>query len=122
MSIQQYNTKTAGTLWRLDVRIRGRTITRRGFKTKKEAKIAERAIRNEADKGVDVLGAKMALSEYLDFWLDIGNSKDWTPRHKRRVANYMTQVKSLIGSVKLEDLREFHVIKMRESSQTEMGG
>lgn len=114
MSIQQYNTKTAGTLWRLDVRIRGRTITRRGFKTKKEAKIAERAIRNEADKGVDVLGAKMALSEYLDFWLDIGNSKDWTSRHKLRVTNYMTQVKSLIGSVKLEDLREFHVIKMRE--------
>ncbi|MAB37509.1 MAG: hypothetical protein CL525_00355 [Aequorivita sp.] len=115
MSVQQYSTKSAGVLWRLDVRTGGRTITRRGFKSKKEAKKAERAIREEADKGIDLSGARMELSEYLDFWLDYGNSKDWTPRHKARISNYMNHVKKNIGSVRLENLREYHVIKMRDA-------
>jgi len=38
MGIKQYSTKTAGTLWRLDIKIAGKTITRRGFKTQLEAK------------------------------------------------------------------------------------
>ena len=41
MSITQYSTKSAGVLWRFNVKIKGRTITRRGFKTKKEARVAE---------------------------------------------------------------------------------
>ena len=114
MSVQQYSTKSAGLLWRLDVRTGGRTITRRGFKSKKEAQKAERAIRDEADKGINLSGSRMVLSDYLDFWLDCGNSKDWTPRHKIRISNYMTHVKQHIGSVRLENLREYHVIKMRD--------
>ncbi|HAW20244.1 MAG TPA: hypothetical protein DCX14_08685, partial [Flavobacteriales bacterium] len=54
MGIKQYSTKTAGTLWRLDIKIAGKTITRRGFKTQLEAKKEERRLRNEADFGVNL--------------------------------------------------------------------
>ena len=97
MSIKQYATKTAGTLWRLDIKIGGKTITRRGFKTQLEAKKEERRLRNEADFGVNLTGPKMKLSDYLDFWMGIGNSRDWSENQANRVSQLMSPIRDNIG-------------------------
>ena len=50
MSITQYSTKSAVVLWQLNLKVKGRTITRKGFTTNKEARVAELELRNEANK------------------------------------------------------------------------
>ena len=113
MSITQYSTKTADMLWRFNVKIKGRTITRRGFKTKKEARIAELELRNEANKGVNLSNQQIALSDYLDIWMDHGNNRNWTPKHKQRITQLMTPVKKELGHIKLPNLLETHVVQAR---------
>jgi len=113
MSIKQYATKTAGTLWRLDIKIGGKTITRRGFKTQLEAKKEERRLRNEADFGVNLTGPKMKLSDYLDFWMGIGNSRDWSENQASRVSQLMTPIRDNIGHIKLENIRHSDIVKLR---------
>ena len=49
MSITQHSTKSVGVLWQLNLKMKGRTITRKGFKTKKEARVAELELRNETN-------------------------------------------------------------------------
>ena len=113
MSITQYSTKSAGELWRFNVKIKGRTITRRGFKTKKEARVAELELRNEANKGVNLSKQQMVLSDYLDIWMDHGNNRNWTPKHKQRISQLMEPVKKELGHIKLTNLLETHVVKAR---------
>lgn len=114
MSITQYSTKTAGVLWRFNVKINGRTITRRGFKTKKEARIAELELRNEALKGVNLSKQQITLADYLEIWMDHGNNKNWTPKHEQRIRQLMGPVKSELGHIKLTNLLELHVVQARK--------
>lgn len=113
MSITQYSTKTVCLLWRFNVKIKGRTITRRGFKTKKEARFAELELRNEANKGVNLSKQQMVLGDYLDIWVDHGNNRNWTPKHKQRISQLMEPVKQELGDIKLTNLLETHVVKAR---------
>ena len=99
MGIKQYSTKTAGTLWRLDIKIAGKTITRRGFKTQLEAK---KEGRRPVDGEITTACATSCPSEALVF----GDMKD----PKSRISK-MLQIKSMEKGVEAQEPRAYHVLE-----------
>lgn len=53
MSIRQYSTKTAGKLWRFDIKVKGKVHTRRGFENRQAALKVEVELRDELERGLN---------------------------------------------------------------------
>ena len=122
MSTQQYTTKGGQTLWRCDVWVDGKTITRRGFSNKREAAKAEREIRNLADKKMSPTSPRLTLGEYLEDWYaarlslkpKIGQSQ------YKRIREHLNNVIPELGLIKVKDLKYEDVNRLREKLQVRL--
>ena len=122
MSTQQYTTKGGQTLWRCDVWVDGKTITRRGFSNKREAAKAEREIRNLADKKMSPTSPRLTLGEYLEDWYaarpslkpKIGQSQ------YKRIREHLNNVIPELGLIKVKDLKYEDVSRLREKLQVRL--
>ena len=117
MGVKKYQTKTTGTLWRLDVKIRGKTITRRGFQTRREAQKAEREIRNNAEKGLTIEFENITLSDYLNRWLEhLPALRQQGDSQRLRIKQHVANIIPSLGDIKVKNLTEKHVMELRKNS------
>ena len=70
MGIKPYPTKTAGTLWRLDIKVNGKVYTRRGFATRQDALRAEAKLRDEIERGMNPRDQYQTLATFLSHWVE----------------------------------------------------
>ena len=119
MSAQKYTTKGGQTLWRCDVWVDGKTITRRGFPNKREAAKVERGIRNLADKKMSPTSPRLTLGEYLEDWYAarlsfepaIGQSQ------YKRIRQHLNNIIPVLGLIKLKELKTEDVLCLRKKLQ-----
>ncbi len=122
MSTQQYTTKAGQALWRCDVWVDGKTVTRRGFFNKREAAKAEREIRNLADKRMSPTSPRLTLGDYLEDWYaarpslkpKIGQSQ------YKRIRQHLNNIIPELGLLKVKDLKYEDISRLSEKLQVRL--
>ena len=118
MSIRQYSTKTAGKLWRFDIKVKGKVHTRRGFENRQAALKAEVELRDELERGLNPRNQYQTLETYLHYWsTHLDEFRDeHTPQHAQqlRIKNHVRNIVAVIGSIKIKDLKKSHILKLRD--------
>ena len=118
MGIKQYPTKTAGKLWRLDIKVNGKVYTRRGFATRQEALRAEAKLRDEIERGMNPRDQYQTLATFLNYWVEnLEKFRDeHTPQNGQqvRIKQHVSNINAVIGDIKIKDLKKQHVLELRD--------
>ena len=118
MGIKQYPTKTAGKLWRLDIKVNGKVYTRRGFVTRQDALRAEAKLRDEIERGMNPRDQYQTLAIFLNYWVEnLEKFRDeHTPQNGQqvRIKQHVSNINAVIGDIKIKDLKKQHVLELRD--------
>jgi len=120
MSTHSYQ-KDGKTFYRIIFRVNGKQKQRRGYKTKIEAKRAERELLTLADKETAVTNPRLTLGEYLRKWFDgVEGTRDIGKSQKQRIAQHLEHIISNIGELKVKALDKSDVIELRNKLQLKL--
>jgi hypothetical protein len=120
MSTHSYQ-KDGKTFYRIIFRVNGKQKQRRGYKTKIEAKRAERELLTLADKETAVTNPRLTLGEYLRKWFDgVEGTRDIGKSQKQRIAQHLEHIISNIGELKVKALDKSDVIGLRNKLQLKL--
>ena len=120
MSTHSYQ-KDGKTFYRIIFRVNGKQKQRRGYKTKVEAKRAEREHLILTDKETAVTNPRLTLGEYLKKWFDgVEGTRDIGRSQKQRIAQHLEHIISNIGELKVKALDKSDVIQLRNKLQSKL--
>ena len=105
MSIHEYKKDSGEVCYRLMFRVNGKSTTRRGFRTKTEAKKFENSILTHRDTGKAITSPKLTVEGYLNEWYrTVKNFRKVGENHHKRMETHVKNLIALLGHIKVTEL------------------
>lgn len=113
-SVVSYETQR-GILWRFNVRLGQKIVTRRGFKTEGAAKKAKRDVQTQYDHGIKPTNPRLRLGEYLEQWYSgLEGTRNIGANQYIRIGQHLAHILPELGDIKISDLEKGDVIRLRK--------
>ena len=114
MSIHEYKKNSGEVCYRVMFRVNGKSTTRRGFRTKTEAKRYENSILTQRDSGKAITSPKLTVKEYLNEWYRTArNNNEVGENHYKRMGIHVNNLIELLGHIRVTELKPLDFVALR---------
>lgn len=119
MSIHSYRNTKGEQLYRVTFRANGKQLTRRGIKTKSEAKNIEAEERIKYLSGNIQTDSKIMLGDYLSRWhsRELKGIRNVGAYHHQRIGQYLKHINKELGHIRLKNIKPSDAVILREKYQ-----
>ena len=105
MSIHEYKKDSGEVCYRVMFRVNGKSTTRRGFRTKTEAKRYENSILTQRDSGKAITSPKLTVEEHLKEWYPtVKNNRTVGENHYKRMGTHINNLIAHLGHLRVTEL------------------